>query len=70
MLLLLSVSALSWAKTSLTIDTDNPGATINKNIYGQFMEHLGRGIYEGSWVGENSKIPNTNGMMISPFCKV
>ena len=36
--------------------------TINKNIYGHFAEHLGRCIYGGLYVGEDSKIPNQNGM--------
>lgn len=49
------------AEMTLTIDADRVGAKINKNIYGQFAEHLGRGIYEGIWVGEDSKIPNTRG---------
>lgn len=35
---------------------------INKDIYGHFSEHLGRCIYEGIYVGENSKIPNVKGM--------
>lgn len=35
---------------------------INKEIYGHFSEHLGRCIYEGLYVGENSEIPNINGM--------
>lgn len=35
---------------------------ISKDIYGHFSEHLGRCIYEGIYVGENSKIPNVNGM--------
>ena len=35
---------------------------INKEIYGHFAEHLGRCIYEGLYVGENSDIPNVNGM--------
>ena len=35
---------------------------INKNIYGHFSEHLGRCIYEGLYVGEDSDIPNVNGM--------
>ena len=35
---------------------------INKNIYGHFSEHLGRCIYNGLYVGEDSKIPNVNGM--------
>src|SRR5437868_13106903 len=40
---------------------DTAGPAIDRHIYGQFAEHLGRGIYEGIWVGENSKIPNING---------
>lgn len=35
---------------------------INKDIYGHFSEHLGRCIYDGIFVGEDSKIPNVNGM--------
>lgn len=35
---------------------------INKDIYGHFSEHLGRCIYEGLYVGEDSEIPNINGM--------
>src|SRR6186713_3558474 len=45
----------------LTIRADQPGAKIDANIYGQFMEHLGRNVYEGIWVGEDSAIPNTRG---------
>lgn len=36
--------------------------TISKNIYGHFSEHLGRCIYEGLYVGNDSSIPNVNGM--------
>ena len=36
----------------LTIRADQPGAKIDANIYGQFMEHLGRNVYEGIWVGD------------------
>ena len=36
--------------------------TINKNIYGHFSEHLGRCVYQGLFVGKDSKIPNVNGM--------
>lgn len=53
--------AMLAAQTTIKVDNDNPGSQINKNIYGQFMEHLGRGIYEGIWVGDDSAIPNTNG---------
>ena len=37
-------------------------AKINKDIYGHFSEHLGRCIYEGLFVGKDSKIPNVNGI--------
>lgn len=46
----------------LTIRADRAGAKIDRNIYGSFAEHLGRGIYEGIWVGEGSPIPNTRGI--------
>ena len=36
--------------------------TINPEIYGHFSEHLGRCIYEGIYVREDSGIPNKNGM--------
>ena len=35
---------------------------INKELQGNFSEHLGRCIYEGLYVGENSDIPNVKGM--------
>ncbi len=37
-------------------------AEISKDIYGTFSEHLGRCIYEGTYVGEDSPIPNVRGM--------
>lgn len=57
----LCASTLVFANTQMSVDTTKPGPVINKNIYGQFTEHLGRGIYEGLWVGEGSNIPNTRG---------
>jgi hypothetical protein len=48
-------------QVSVTVDAAKPGPVINKNVYGQFAEHLGTGIYEGMWVGPKSKIPNTKG---------
>ena len=45
-----------------TLRADQPGAVVNRNIYGHFAEHLGRGIYEGIWVGPESPIPNTRGI--------
>ncbi len=49
-------------KGSIIVNTDGEQGVINKNIYGQFAEHLGRCIYEGLWVGQESPIPNTNGI--------
>jgi len=49
-------------KVSLSIDGSKPGARIDRNIFGQFAEHLGHGVYEGVWVGPDSSIPNTRGM--------
>src|SRR5512142_2295786 len=46
----------------LIVHADQGKETINRNIYGQFSEHLGRCIYEGYWVGEDSPIPNTRGI--------
>ena len=46
----------------LYVNPKNQKGHINKEIQGHFSEHLGRCIYEGLYVGENSSIPNTNGM--------
>jgi alpha-L-arabinofuranosidase len=34
----------------------------DRNLFGQFAEHFGRGVYEGVWVGRDSTIPNTRGI--------
>src|SRR5580698_1471983 len=49
-------------QATLGIHADQPGPTINRNLYGQFTEHLGHCIYGGIWVGEDSPIPNTRGI--------
>jgi alpha-N-arabinofuranosidase len=36
--------------------------TISPNIYGHFTENLSGVVYDGIWVGTNSKIPNINGI--------
>lgn len=46
----------------LVLRTDEPGETISRMIYGHFAEHLGRCVYGGIWVGEDSPIPNTRGI--------
>src|SRR5687768_17545743 len=59
--LLAAESVLATPEVRITIDAAQSGAVINKNIYGQFAEHLGTGIYGGMWVGPESKIPNIKG---------
>ena len=39
-----------------------PIGTISPEIYSHFIEHLGGVIYDGVWVGPDSKVPNTNGI--------
>lgn len=46
----------------MVINPKKEHSKINAEIYGHFSEHLGRCIYEGIYVGEDSPIPNTNGM--------
>src|SRR6187549_50605 len=47
---------------TITIAANRPGATIDRDIFGQFAEHLGTGIYGGVWVGLDSSIPNVRGI--------
>ncbi|MGJ4730331.1 alpha-N-arabinofuranosidase [Luteimonas sp. SDU101] len=49
------------ATATATLRADQPGPEVSRYLFGQFAEHLGYGIYGGIWVGEDSKIPNTNG---------
>ena len=49
-------------RATLTIRAGEPGPKISRHIYGHFAEHLGRCIYDGLWVGHDSKIPNTRGI--------
>ena len=53
---------LSIGQNKIAIKTDSGTVKINRNIYGHFAEHLGHCIYGGFYVGDTSKIPNTNGV--------
>ena len=46
----------------MLINTDDKQGHINREIYGNFSEHLGRCIYNGIYVGEDSDIPNIHGL--------
>ena len=56
-----ATGATAAENVKATVHADKAGAKINKEIYGQFSEHLGSCIYGGLWVGEKSQIPNING---------
>ena len=47
-----------------TIDVllDETIGTINPNLYGHFVEHLGSCIYDGVWVGDQDAIAHNGGI--------
>ena len=54
--------APSADRIAIAVDALKTGPKIDRNLFGQFAEHLGKGIYEGVWVGPDSPIPNTRGI--------
>ena len=50
------------ASIQVEVKSGQPGPTIAPDIFGQFAEHLGSGIYGGIWVGPDSPIPNVRGI--------
>jgi alpha-N-arabinofuranosidase len=56
------VQAQDELKAAAVIRGDESGGTTSRHIYGHFAEHLGRCIYDGMWVGEDSPVPNTRGI--------
>ena len=46
---------------TMTVTPRVAGPRIEPAIQGQFVEHLGTGVYGGLWVGPDSSIPNTRG---------
>lgn len=59
--MLLAIPSMAQKTSDVTLCTDEAKQKINKEIYGQFAEHLGTCIYGGIWVGKDSEIPNTEG---------
>jgi alpha-N-arabinofuranosidase len=55
-------SPTTTERLQILVSASSAGATIDRNIFGQFAEHLGHGIYEGIWVGRDSPVPNTRGI--------
>jgi alpha-N-arabinofuranosidase len=62
LLLVSAVPLMAAENTHLSIDFSKAGAKIDRNLFGQFAENLGHGLYEGIWVGADSPIPNTRGI--------
>jgi alpha-N-arabinofuranosidase len=50
------------ADLSVDIVLDEPIGTIRPSVYGHFAEHIGGVIYDGIWVGTDSKVPNIEGI--------
>src|ERR1700677_2519507 len=50
------------AGSHIEVLVNEPIGTIAPEIYGHFTEHLGSVIYDGIYVGEDSKIPNQHGL--------
>jgi alpha-N-arabinofuranosidase len=63
--MVLGASRVNAQKVELSLDASTAGAKIDRNLFGQFGEHLGHGIYEGIWVGPDSAIPNTRGIRMT-----
>jgi alpha-N-arabinofuranosidase len=55
-------AAAAEGTITVNVDTAKPGTKIDRHVFGQFAEHLGTQIYNGIWVGKDSKIPNTRGL--------
>lgn len=61
-LLLLGTVVSAQQATQVSVKPSEEAPVISKHIYGHFAEHLGRCIYDGFYVGEDSEIPNTEGV--------
>jgi alpha-L-arabinofuranosidase len=61
---MIAAPSLRAAVTEATIDVlvDEPIGTISPDLYGHFTEHIGGVIYDGIWVGPDSKVPNQGGI--------
>ncbi|SDQ50841.1 alpha-N-arabinofuranosidase [Flagellimonas zhangzhouensis] len=60
--LLLTFPMFVGAQTTVKISEPEDEVIISKHIYGHFSEHLGRCIYDGLYVGQESAIPNQDGV--------
>lgn len=49
------------AQARIKVADDAPGPRVERHVFGHFVEHLGRCVYDGLWVGEASSVPNVRG---------
>jgi alpha-N-arabinofuranosidase len=57
----LGTGAAEPVQARLDVSQQPAGPRIEPTVYGHFVEHLGRVVYDGLWVGPESPIPNTRG---------
>jgi alpha-N-arabinofuranosidase len=50
------------AEARIEVLVNEPIGTIAPEIYGHFVEHLGGVVYDGVWLGEDSRVPNIGGV--------
>lgn len=43
------------------LQADRAGPRVSRHLFGHFIEHLGRCVYDGLWVGPGSAVPNERG---------
>ena len=61
----LAMKGFSWAQASgnqarIFLDSRRTRASLDRNLFGSFLEHLGRAIYEGIY-DPGSKLSDANG---------
>ncbi|HEY5550323.1 MAG TPA: alpha-N-arabinofuranosidase, partial [Opitutaceae bacterium] len=49
------------SRTNIIVRAGSPGPTVSRHVFGHFIEHLGRCVYDGLWVGPDSPVPNERG---------
>src|SRR6202050_4112279 len=58
-------SPFAWGQSAdsrIEVLLNEPLGEISPNIYGHFTENLSGVVYDGIWVGANSKVPNIDGI--------
>jgi alpha-N-arabinofuranosidase len=58
-------SPFAWSESNdsrIEVLLNEPLGEISPNIYGHFTENLSGVVYDGIWVGANSKVPNIDGI--------